>query len=207
MICAVKGFTLENLAILHQFFTSNKNMAVVLALEMMMSSGLTRSDLSPFIWPSAHEEKYWGIVRSEMEGQAMWPNVDVVSRNDAVADVLRLICLLEAFHLMYTKPDGSYVMAVIASSSSQTLPEAAYCDEHSMFKVQLFYNILPQGFLSHAIVRCRKSAQHVDFNQSMAVIYDQGRKALVSVVNVKDPAAVLPANVVQQGKQGFGENK
>jgi len=136
MICAVKGFMLENLAILHQFFTSNKNMAVVLALEMMMSSGLTRSDLSPFIWPSAHEEKYWDIVRSEMEGQAMWPNVDVVSRNDAVADVLRLICLLEAFHLMYTKPDGSYVMAVIASSSSQTLPEAAYCDEHSMFKVQ-----------------------------------------------------------------------
>ena len=47
----------------------------------------------------------------------------------------------------------------------------------------------------------------MDFNQSMAVIYDQGRKALVSVVNVKDPAAVLPANVVQQGKQGFGENK
>jgi len=37
----------------------------------------------------------------------------------------------------------------------------------------------------------------------MAVIYDQGRKALVSVVNVKDPAAVLPANVVQQGKQGL----
>jgi len=64
----------------------------------------------------------------------MWPNVDVVSRNDAVADVLRLICLLEAFHLMYTKPDGSCVMAVIASSSSQTLPAAAYCDEHSMFK-------------------------------------------------------------------------
>ena len=43
----------------------------------------------------------------------------------------------------------------------------------------------------------------MDFNQSMAVIYDQGHKVLVSVVNVKDPAAVLPANVVQQGKQGL----
>ena len=209
MIDVVKGLTNESLSALHRYLTSSKNMKLVLALETMMSSGVIIPDLIPYLWPTSNgSDKYWDSIRSTDWGQTMWPK-DVFSAEEDLQNSAQFhfaFLFLESIDLMHQNPEGNYVAAIHTRARSQTMPAAAYCDHTSPFKAHLVYNMLPRDFLSRAIFLCRKVSQHVECNDWMAVFFSKGKKAIVSVVDVKDPATVLPNDVLQAGKKNLSEN-
>lgn len=207
ILYSIKGLMNENLSKLHKYLLTNKMMGLALAVECMMTSGVIRADLIPFLRPHTCEtSKYWDTFQNCEQGQAMWPG-DVDLLNKDVSGFERVFVLLESLDLMHKTSDGNYVASVITNAKLHSMPAAAYCDDLSPFKVHLVYNELPTGFLSRIILHCRKTTHHVNFDVSMATFYNQETKTVISVVNVKDPASVLPADVVESGKQELGDNK
>ncbi len=202
LVCILRALSSDNMNQLAAYLKSEEKMSVHHDLEVLFTTGIASRALLAFLWPctSAESKQYWQLTRKSAHGEGMWPT-DFKPLNLAIQDDLTsLLSLLEDLKLARQITDESYVLQVASAAmrpSRKRLPSSAYCDERCSFRVHLVYSDVPVGFFSNLIYFARKTHTHVEYTTSpfLATLHKRGSKALICLLNVKDPACVLPSDM------------